>query len=196
MNSFAICRLSFAKIMMGKDKNKKVKTNFFIQITSSVIIYMMMALFQNVDERSLKEIAKKFAKILFDGSVVLLEGDLGGGKTTFVRYLVEHLGGNGRKVTSPTFTIVNEYEVRFKIHHIDLFRLNEMEVDELPIEDYLESDGICLIEWPDKLGAHVPANHFKIEFEFVDENHRNVRLSSTGSLYDQAFLRGDFSVKA
>jgi tRNA threonylcarbamoyladenosine biosynthesis protein TsaE len=182
--------------MMGKDKNKKVKTNFFIQITSSVIIYMMMALFQNVDERSLKEIAKKFAKILFDGSVVLLEGDLGGGKTTFVRYLVGYLGGKGREVTSPTFTIVNEYEVRFKIHHIDLFRLNEMEVNELPIEDYLESNGICLIEWPDKLGAHVPANYFKIEFEFVDENHRNVRLSSTGSLYDQAFLRGDFSVKA
>ncbi len=156
---------------------------------------MMIALFQNVDEQELREIAKKIVEILFNGSIVLLKGDLGSGKTTFVRYLVESLDGNGRKVTSPTFTIVNEYQSRFKIHHIDLFRLSENEVEELPIEDYLESDGICLIEWPDKLGTHAPANYFKIEFEFVDENHRNVKLSSNGELYDQSFLRGDFSVK-
>ncbi len=155
----------------------------------------MMILFQNVDERKLEEIAKKFAKILFDGSIVLLKGDLGSGKTTFVRYLVEYLGGNGRKVTSPTFTIVNEYQSNFEIHHIDLFRLNEIEVEELPIEDYLDADGICLIEWPEKLGDHVPENYFKIEFEFVDESHRNLKISSSGSVYDQAFLRGDLSVK-
>ncbi len=180
---------------MGKDKTIKINTNFFIQITSSVIIYTMITLFQNVDERELEEIAKKFATILFDGSIVLLEGDLGSGKTTFVRYLVGYLDGNGRKVTSPTFTVVNEYQSLFEIHHIDLFRLSEIEVEELPIEDYLDSDGICLIEWPEKLGVHMPASYFKIEFKFVDENHRNLKISSSGSLYDQAFLRGDFSVK-
>lgn len=155
----------------------------------------MMVLFKNVDEKKVNELAKKIARILFNGSIVLLEGELGAGKTTFTRYLVEALGGDGRKVTSPTFTIVNEYDAQFKVYHIDLFRLTEEEVDELPIEDYLESNGICLIEWPDKLGAHLPKACFKIEFEFVNERRRNLRLLSNGDLYGQSFLRGGFSVK-
>lgn len=155
----------------------------------------MMILFENADEKKLNELAKKISKVLFNGSIVLLEGDLGAGKTTFTRYLVEALGGDKRKVTSPTFTVVNEYNAKFKVYHVDLFRLKKEEVDELPIEDYLESDGICLIEWPDKLGFHLPKEYFKIEFEFVNERYRNLKLFSNGDLYDQLFLRGDFSVK-
>jgi len=156
---------------------------------------MMIVLFQNVDEKQLERISKKLADVLFDRSIVLLEGDLGAGKTTFTRHLVGFLGGKVREVTSPTFTVVNEYDSTFRVHHIDLFRLTEQEVDDLPIEDYLESDGICLVEWPDKLGDHVPPEYFKIEFEFVDEDHRNLKIVSKGELYDQALLRGDFSVK-
>ncbi|BBJ27247.1 tRNA (adenosine(37)-N6)-threonylcarbamoyltransferase complex ATPase subunit type 1 TsaE [Athalassotoga saccharophila] len=135
-------------------------------------------MFKNVDEKKIRDISKEFAAMISKGSVVLLQGDLGAGKTTFVRYLVEALGGNPRMVTSPTFTIVNEYDAHLKVYHVDLFRLNEWEVEELPIEDYLDPDGITLIEWPEKLGNHVPEEYFKIEFEFVDENHRNIKISS------------------
>ncbi len=156
---------------------------------------MMMISFQNVNEEKLRNIAKEFSKILFEGSVILLEGDLGAGKTTFVRYLVEALDGKIRDVTSPTFTIVNEYDARFHVYHIDLFRINEQEVEDLPIEYYLESDGACLIEWPNMLKSHMPDEFFMINFQFVDENLRNIVISSKGNLYDKVLLRGDFSVE-
>lgn len=149
-----------------------------------------MMIFKNADEKKVKEISKQFATKLFKGSIVLLQGNLGAGKTTFVRYLVEALGGNPRTVTSPTFTIVNEYDALFRVYHVDLFRLNEQEVEELPIEDYLDSNGVVLIEWPEKLGVHMPDEYFKVEFEFLDESHRNIKISSKGKRYN--IVRGDF----
>ncbi len=138
-------------------------------------------IFTDVNENMLSKIAAKLASMLFRGSAVLLFGDLGAGKTTFTRYLVSALDGEPRQVTSPTFTIVNEYKARMNIYHVDLFRLKASELEELPINDYIESDGVCVIEWPDKLGQYMPDDFFEVRLDFKDEKHRNVVIASKGT---------------
>ncbi len=155
-----------------------------------------MITFKNVDEKRISEIARSFASLLYRGSVVLLLGELGSGKTTFTRYLVTSLGGNPRQVTSPTFTIVNEYNANIKIYHVDLFRIEKEEVIDLPIDEYLESDGVCLIEWPEKLGTHTPNDFFKVKLDFLDELHRNVSILAQGQRCTRLLKnRGEFFAK-
>ena len=104
-----------------------------------------------------KEIAQKISQKLNKGDIVTLEGDLGAGKTTFVKFLCESLGVN-ENVSSPTFAIVNEYEGKFKIYHADLYRLESLE--EVENTGFLEIiknlDGICLIEWPQVIESYLP----------------------------------------
>ncbi len=153
-------------------------------------------IFKNVDEKMLSEIAAKLASLLFCKSAVLLFGDLGAGKTTFTRYLVAALNGDPRRVTSPTFTIVNEYNAKMKVYHVDLFRLEASELEELPIEDYLESDGVCVVEWPEKLGSYMPLEFFEVRLDFVDEQHRNVEITSKGGKFERLLKnRGEIFVK-
>ncbi len=152
-----------------------------------------MIIFKNIDEKSVSEIAQRFASLLYKGSVVLLSGELGSGKTTFTRYLVMALGGSSRQVRSPTFTIVNEYDANIKVYHIDLFRIEEEEVIDLPIEEYLESNGVCVIEWPEKLGTYIPNDFFKVKLKFLDELHRNVEIFAHGEYCTRLLKnRGEF----
>ena len=86
---------------------------------------------------------------LSPGDVVLLEGPLGAGKTAFVRGLAEGLGGDGEAVSSPTFTIVQEYRGPIVLQHVDLYRLSPAEVDDLGLDDLME-DSVLAVEWPDR----------------------------------------------
>jgi tRNA threonylcarbamoyladenosine biosynthesis protein TsaE len=81
----------------------------------------------------------------------VLSGDLGAGKTVFVKGLAEGLGINPSDVTSPTFTIIQEYAGRRRLHHVDLYRLRPEEVAELGLEETIGGDGIVAIEWPERL---------------------------------------------
>ncbi len=154
-----------------------------------------MMIFKNVDESKVAHIAQKVASLLFKGSIVLLYGDLGSGKTTFTRYLVEGLEGNPYQVTSPTFTIVNEYDALLKVYHIDLFRLSEEEVEEFPLEEYFESEGVCVVEWPEKLEFYSPKEFFKVKLEFVNESERNVEIEAVGKRYEEILRRGEIFAK-
>ncbi len=106
-------------------------------------------------------LGQRLAKTLRPGQVLALEGDLGAGKTAFVRGLAAGLGYPGR-VSSPTFTIVNEYEGgRLPLFHFDLYRLNDpRELDDLGWEDYVDRGGVCAVEWSsnggDALGEVIP----------------------------------------
>lgn len=121
------------------------------------------------------EIAGKVASRLLPGDVILLKGELGAGKTTFVRALIQALCGPETEVPSPTFTLVQTYETpRFLLWHFDLYRLKHPEeIFELGIEEAYES-GVSLIEWPERLGANLPKDYLVIELSYG--THENERI--------------------
>lgn len=131
-------------------------------------------------EEETKNIAADFAAKLIGGEVVELIGDLGSGKTTFVRGVVDALGSSAR-VKSPTFTVMNEYPVNGetikRIAHLDLYRFKDpVQLEALALGDYKRSDTIIFIEWPDVF-ERLPINiEHKVQFEFIDETTRKIIL--------------------
>lgn len=119
----------------------------------------------------------QLAKDLEAGSVLALKGELGSGKTIFTKGLVTGLGSSAI-ATSPTFTIVHEYQGgRLPVYHFDFFRLENREsADRLGLGDYFFSDGVCAIEWADRFPDLVPARARWIFFEIKSERQRVITL--------------------
>ncbi len=108
--------------------------------------------------------------------VVLLTGDLGAGKTAFARGLAEGLGVDPLDVSSPTFTLIQEYRGgRLTLHHIDLYRLTPREVDDLGLEELVVSGAVVAVEWPDRW-TRVPAHAVRVELRAVGENERSISI--------------------
>lgn len=120
-------------------------------------------------------VARRLATKLRPGDVVLLRGELGAGKSIFARALIQALCGEETIVPSPTFTLVQTYEApEFTLWHFDLYRLNlAEEVYELGIEEALQR-GVCLIEWPDRLGSHLPEAYREIELQYGSQPHERL----------------------
>lgn len=108
-------------------------------------------------------IAKNFANRLKSGDIIALSGDLGAGKTAFTKGIANGLGCTDN-VSSPTFTLVNEYPgTEYMLYHFDVYRLSNITSENCDwIDEYLFSDGICIIEWADNLMDILPENHIKI----------------------------------
>lgn len=124
-------------------------------------------------------IAQTLSGLLHPRDVILLKGELGAGKTTFARALIQALCGPHTEVPSPTFTLVQTYETpKFVLWHFDLYRLEHpQEIYELGIEEAYAS-GVCLIEWPERLGTSLPEEYLEIELTYgTDENERTIRLT-------------------
>ncbi len=119
----------------------------------------------------------RIAASLRPGDAVALEGDLGAGKTTLARAILAALG-LAEDVPSPTFTLVQRYETpRLAVSHFDLYRIEKVdEMEELGLDDAL-GDGAALIEWPERAGAHLPADALHVQLAVLDETTRRVRLS-------------------
>jgi tRNA threonylcarbamoyladenosine biosynthesis protein TsaE len=121
---------------------------------------------------------KTFAARLTPGSVVALFGDLGAGKTRFIKGICEGLGIQ-KHVSSPTFTIVHEYPgAGGMIYHFDFYRVRSVqEIIDLGFEDYLRPDSICLIEWAEKAQSLLPANRFDVHMTLgKNQNSRGIRI--------------------
>src|SRR5438045_4821896 len=134
------------------------------------------------DLQGTERLGRRVGVLLFPGAVVALVGPLGAGKTHLTRAVAEGLGvRNPAAVNSPTFVLIQEYPARLPIYHFDAYRLSgPREFAELGVEEYFHGDGVCLVEWADKVEATLPADHLRIEIEIVDENRRRFKLAPSG----------------
>jgi tRNA threonylcarbamoyladenosine biosynthesis protein TsaE len=112
---------------------------------------------QSRSEEETRRIAAALAETLQAGAVLLLSGDLGAGKTAFVRGLAEGLGIDADEVTSPTFTLVHEYRSgRLPLIHVDLYRLDRADLDEIGLDQDLAAIGIVAVEWAERMARDIP----------------------------------------
>jgi len=127
-------------------------------------------------ESATGEIGEQFAGTLRPGDVVLLYGDLGAGKTAFVRGMARGLGANPEDVSSPTFTIVQEYPAAsVTLYHVDLYRLEPAEIEDLGLDDLVFGQGIVAIEWADRW-PNRPEGVREVRLEAVGESQRKVTI--------------------
>jgi tRNA threonylcarbamoyladenosine biosynthesis protein TsaE len=128
-------------------------------------------------EEETRAIARDFAATLKSGDVVLLAGDLGAGKTTFVKGLAAGLGIDPADVSSPTFTLLHEYRGgRLTLYHADLYRLDKTATEDLGLEETGVRDGVLAIEWPDRL-THAMAGARLVRIELVDDVTRRITIN-------------------
>lgn len=136
-------------------------------------------------------IARRLAATLRGGAVVLLFGDLGAGKTTFVRGVVEAVGGSSDDVSSPTFTLVQPYAGDLTVQHVDLYRLTSAEADDLGLPELAAPDTIVVIEWADRLHRQ-PADAVRVWLDDRGGDEREVRIelpAAPGSAAESYSLR-------
>jgi len=132
-------------------------------------------------EEETAALACDLAAQLQPGDVVLLSGNLGAGKTAFVRGLASGLGIAPAEVSSPTFTLVHEYRGgRLTLYHADLYRLERTATDELGLEEIGVADGVLAIEWPDRLTHRMP-NAIAVDIHIVDESTRHIAVTPSGN---------------
>lgn len=122
-------------------------------------------------------------RLLEIGDIILLEGDLGAGKTTFTKGVGQGLEVEGY-VNSPTFTLVNEYQGRLPLYHLDCYRLESgREALDFGLEEYLYGDGATIIEWPERIAEVLPDEFLLVKLSYVNDTKRAIRLEPFGPRY-------------
>lgn len=127
-------------------------------------------------EDETRSLAKNFALNLVKGDVVELIGDVGSGKTLFTREIAEFLGATGQ-ASSPSFVIKNEYSGKFKIIHIDLYRIDDIDSIQQELQENIEDrNSLVIIEWAKTLEDILPEKRHKVTFEVTGENERKITI--------------------
>lgn len=147
-----------------------------------------------------RRIGARLAALLQAGDLILLEGDFGAGKTSFTQGIARGLGVGSDYITSPTFTLINEYDDgRLPLYHVDLYRLDDAnQVRDLGLLDYIEGDGVTVIEWPERATGLLPSQFLKIILTDLTDTKRALRFHAEGGRYvelaeqfkGQAFAQG------
>ncbi len=147
----------------------------------------MIAAFDIASLDDTEAFGRRLGELLFPGAVVALVGPLGAGKTHLTRAIAEGLGvRNPAAVNSPTFVLIQEYPARLPVYHFDAYRLSgPREFAELGVDEYFHGDGVCVVEWADKVEPILPADHLRIEITVVDENRRRFDVTARGRRYEE-----------
>ena len=133
-------------------------------------------------ESQTKALAGKIMAFLFPGEVVLLTGDLGAGKTTFVGGALESLGYK-EHVISPTFNILKCYfDVKPNVFHIDAYRLEGQNID-IGLDEFIEGQGVSFIEWPKFIEPLIPNKHLEISIKRLGDKEREITISDPSGMY-------------
>ncbi|MEW9503261.1 tRNA (adenosine(37)-N6)-threonylcarbamoyltransferase complex ATPase subunit type 1 TsaE [Jeotgalibacillus marinus] len=127
--------------------------------------------------------AEKLGSLLQAGDVLLLEGDLGAGKTTFSKGIAKGLGVE-RNVNSPTFTIMKEYIGRIPLYHMDVYRLGE-DGEDLGFDEYFEGEGVCIVEWAHIIEEQLPLERLEISIFHDSEFSRRFEFLPIGTRYEE-----------
>jgi len=129
------------------------------------------------------ELAQNFESEKFPNMVICLNGELGSGKTIFTKGIADAIGIKDT-ITSPTFTIIKEYDGELPLYHMDVYRLNG-ETDGVGIEEYFTKGGVVIIEWADTIKDILPSERLDIKFKILDENKRVLILTPHGKKYEE-----------
>ena len=143
-----------------------------------------------LDLSATQAFGRRLGECLWPGSVIALLGELGAGKTHLARAIAEGLGiADSRVVTSPTFVLLQEYAAKLPIYHFDAYRLcSEGDFADLGVHEYFEGDGVCLIEWADRVPSCLPAEHLRITLTVTGSTTRQLQAEGRGAAYE-ALLR-------
>ena len=132
-----------------------------------------------------KKIGKEVGKLARPGDLLAFYGELGAGKTCFIQGISQQLEVKDY-VTSPSFTIINEYQGKIPIYHFDLFRLNNAEeILELGYEEYFYGEGLAVIEWAEKIEQLLPKEHLKIDIKFKNYHKRIISFIPQGDRFEK-----------
>ena len=140
------------------------------------------AVWTAADEADTERLASLLAEWSEPGTVLALDGDLGAGKTRFSQAFARALGVKG-DVNSPTFTIIKEYEGRMPFYHMDVYRLSQVEADELGLDDYFYGDGATIVEWASLIGELLPPERLELRIEHLGGSERRIALAGVGPRY-------------
>ena len=129
------------------------------------------------------ELAQNFESEKFPNMIICLDGELGAGKTVFTKGIAQALGIK-ENITSPTFTIIKEYEGELPLYHMDVYRLDGV-TDGIGIEEYFTKGGVVVIEWADTIKDILPSERLDIKIKVVDENDRLFIIEPHGKQYEE-----------
>ncbi len=135
------------------------------------------------NEEETIELAQNFEAEKFPNMIICLDGELGSGKTVFTKGIAMALGIQ-ENITSPTFTIIKEYDGELPLYHMDVYRLDG-HVDGIGIEEYFTKGGVVVIEWADTIQDILPKERLDIKFRVVDENKRVIVMTPHGKKYEE-----------
>lgn len=133
------------------------------------------------------KLGTKLGRLISRGNIIALRGELGSGKTTFVKGIAKGLSvKDARHVNSPSFVIIKEYIGRFPLYHFDVYRLNNpLDLETVGYKDYFYGDGISAIEWAGKIKELLPEEYLDIEFVTKNEDVREVIITPYGKPYEK-----------
>ena len=139
--------------------------------------------FVSTSEAETASFGQRLARVLSSGDVVALQGQLGAGKTRLVQAIAAELGCSRSFVVSPTFSLIHEYDGRLPVYHIDAYRLKDSdEFLDMGGGELIHGDGVCLIEWADRIGDLLPQDHLRVEIEVTGEQSRVFLCRASGPL--------------
>ncbi|GAB6166437.1 tRNA (adenosine(37)-N6)-threonylcarbamoyltransferase complex ATPase subunit type 1 TsaE [Thermostilla marina] len=135
-------------------------------------------------EDETRELGRRVTEQLPPGAVVALVGDLGAGKTRWVQGMGEALGVPPESIVSPTFVLIHEYAGRVPLYHFDVYRITPEEFADLGPDEYFEGDGICVIEWADRVTEQLPPDRVEVCFQIIDNSTRRLVVTGHGEAAD------------
>ncbi|QEM68075.1 tRNA (adenosine(37)-N6)-threonylcarbamoyltransferase complex ATPase subunit type 1 TsaE [Geobacter sp. FeAm09] len=143
---------------------------------------MIQEVFHTSSPDETEELGRQVGALLEQGAFLALRGELGGGKTCFTRGVVQAaVPESAHLVASPTFAIMNQYPGRLPIYHFDFYRMaGEADIDDLGFTEYLQGDGVCIVEWSERLEGLLPDDHLRISFHDAGDDRRRIIMEARG----------------